>query len=49
MTEPNNEWKEHPEYKNYLGNKDGKIFSLLSNKVLTGYNQNGYIRVMYHQ
>ena len=45
MTEQNNEWKEHPEYKNYLGNKDGKIFSLLSNKVLTGYIQNGYIRV----
>jgi len=38
-------WKKHPEHTNYLGNSDGKIYSLLSNKILTGNIHNGYIKV----
>jgi hypothetical protein len=41
----NEGWQEHPIYSNYLGNKEGKIFSLLSNKILNGHLQNGYTRV----
>ena len=36
-------WKKHPEHTNYLGNSDGKIYSLLSNKILNGNIHNGYI------
>jgi hypothetical protein len=42
-------WKEHPKYSNYLGNSEGKIYSLLSNKVLNGNNNNGYIKVSLKQ
>ena len=42
-------WKEHPIYTNYFGNSDGKIFSLLSNKILNGYIHNEYIKVYLQQ
>lgn len=41
-------WKEHPIYSNYLGNSDGNIIGLLSNKILTGNIQNEYIKVCLH-
>jgi len=41
-------WKEHPIYSNYIGNSEGKIYGLLSNKILQGNIQNEYIKICLH-
>lgn len=42
-------WKEHPIYSNYLGNSEGKIYGLLSNKILKGHIQNEYFKISIKQ
>jgi hypothetical protein len=41
-------WKPHYKFLNYLGNKDGKIFSVYNNQIIDGHNTDGYIRINIH-
>lgn len=38
-------WKIHYKFLNYLGNNEGKIFSVLTNEIINGHNTDGYIRI----
>jgi len=41
-------WKAHYKFLNYLGNKDGLIFSIYNNEIINGHNTDGYIRINIH-
>ena len=41
-------WKIHYKFLNYLGNNEGKIFSVLTNEIINGHNTDGYIRINIH-
>lgn len=41
-------WKAHYKFLNYLGNKEGQIFSVHNNQIINGHNTDGYIRINIH-
>jgi hypothetical protein len=41
-------WKIHYKFLNYLGNSEGKIFSILTNEIINGHNTDGYNRINIH-
>jgi hypothetical protein len=41
-------WKAHYKFLNYLGNEEGKVFSLLKNEITNGHNIDGYYRINIH-
>jgi hypothetical protein len=42
-------WKSHYNFKNYLGNNKGEIFSIHSNEIIKGHNTDGYYRINIHE
>jgi hypothetical protein len=41
-------WKTHYKFLNYLGNSEGKIFSILTNEIINGHNTDGYYKINIH-
>ena len=41
-------WKAHYKFLNYLGNYEGKVYSILTNQIINGHNLDGYISINIH-
>jgi hypothetical protein len=41
-------WKPHYKFLNYLGNKEGQIYSIYNNEIINGHNTDGYHRINIH-
>jgi len=41
-------WKAHYKFLNYLGNSEGKVFSILTNEIINGHNTDGYDKINIH-